>query len=253
MTVQPAESTMSVPQQKSIQQIKQNLATAFQLLAKFGMDDLTYTHLSARVPGEDSFFIHPFGLLFEEVTADNLLKVSFDGVVLEGQEYQYNKTGFTIHGAVYQARPDLQAIFHLHTVAGVAVSAQKCGLLPLSQFALHFYNRHSYHTYNSLALNPDHHGAQLVKDLGSHNTMILQNHGTLTCGTTIQEAFFYTYYLEKACQVQCKVLASQQDYILPKPEICEQAAQDMRNFEPDLGNRDWQALLRMLGKQQQIP
>ena len=132
--------------------VRQNLAAAYRILAKFGMDDLTYTHLSARVPNEDCFYIHPLGLLFKEVTASQLLKVTFDGRVIEGSESQYNKTGYVMHGSVYQNRPDVNAIFHLHTTAGIAVSAMECGLLPISQFSFHFYNRLAYHNYNSLTL-----------------------------------------------------------------------------------------------------
>lgn len=226
--------------------VRQNLALAYQILAYLKMDDLTYTHLSARVPGETQFYIYPFGHLFSEVTADNLLTVDLEGKVLEGTESQYNQTGYVIHSNIYRARSDINAIFHLHTPMGVAVSAMKCGLLPISQFSFHFYNRLAYHAYDALALDNDRHGMQLVKDLGMHKAMLLQNHGTLTCGATLHEAFFYVYYLEQACRVQCTALSSGQDLISPPFEVCEQAAQDMRAFEPDLGYRDWQALKRLI-------
>jgi ribulose-5-phosphate 4-epimerase/fuculose-1-phosphate aldolase len=234
------------PQEK---EIRTNLALAYRIFSKLGMDDLTYTHLSARVPGEDAFFIYPFGLLFSEVTASSLLKVTFDGIVLEGEEEQYNKTGFIIHGAIYKARKDLNAIFHLHTTAGVAVSAMEEGLLPISQFSFHFYNRHSYHNYDSLALDHNRHGNRLVDDLGKHKVMFLRNHGTLCAGSTLQEAFFYSYYLEQACKTQIAACSSGQKLIMPSAETCEQAAEDMRNFEPSLGNRDWNALKRIIDKE----
>jgi ribulose-5-phosphate 4-epimerase/fuculose-1-phosphate aldolase len=226
-------------------QCKQDLTLAYHFFAELGMDDLTYTHLSARPhPGANYYYIYPFGQLFEEVSENTLLKVSLDGELLEGSEYQYNKTGYTIHGSLYKARPDIQAIYHLHTIDGVAVSALKEGLLPISQFAFHFYNRISYHNYDSLTLNGDQ-GAQMAKDLGPHNkAMILRNHGTLTAGSTIQEAFFYMYYLEKACRAQCKILSMTNTPLMPPADVCEKTAQDMRNFEPDLGQRDWQALKR---------
>lgn len=223
-----------------------NLALAYRMLAYLKMDDLTYTHLSARVPGKDCYYIYPFGLLYSEVTAENLLMVSFEGKVIEGTEMQYNRTGYVIHSAIYKARPDIHAIFHCHTHAGVAVSAMECGLLPISQFALHFYDRIGYHHYNSLALEPYGHAQALVRDLSSYKTMIMQNHGTLTCGSTLHEALFYTYHLEQACKVQCLALQSGQPLIIPERVVCEQAAHDLLHFEEDLGFRDWQALKRLV-------
>ena len=228
--------------------VRTHLAAAYRILADQKMDDLTYTHLSARIPGSDTYFIYPFGLLFEEVTASNLLKVSLKGEVLEGAESQYNKTGYVIHGSIYKKRPDINAVFHLHTIAGIAVSAMDCGLLPLSQFSFHFYNRLAYHVYDSLALENNRQGANLVQDLGQKKAMILKNHGTLTCGATIHEAFLYAYFLEQACKVQCAALAGDQRVIIPSEEVCEQAAKDVRDFEPDFGIRDWTALLRKLDR-----
>lgn len=224
------------------------LAAAYRILATLKMDDLTYTHLSTRLSGSNAYFIHPFGLLFEEVTASSLLKVTLDGEILEGKESQYNETGYIIHGSIYKKRPDVNAIFHLHTTSGVAVSAMECGLLPMSQFAFHFYNRLAYHDYDSLALDAQRQGTKMAEDLRDRKTMILRNHGTLTCGTTLHEAFLYMYFLEQACKVQCAALVGGQKVILPSPNICEQAAQDMRNFEPDFGLRDWTALVRKLDK-----
>ena len=230
------------------QHIRMHLAAAYRIMAFLKMDDLTYTHLSARLPGTDSYFIYPFGFLFEEISASSLLKVSLDGKVLEGEESEYNRTGYVIHGNIYKSRPDVNAIFHLHTTAGVAISAMHCGLLPLSQFSFHFYNRIAYHTYDSLALDNQRQGLNLVQDLGQKKAMILQNHGTLTCGATIHEAFLYAYFLEQACKVQCAVLAGGQKVIIPPKKVCEQAAQDVRDFEPDFGIRDWTALLRKLDR-----
>lgn len=228
-------------------ELRQQLAATYRMFAQLGMDDLTYTHLSARLPGGQHYFIYPLGLMFGEVTASSLLKITLDGQVLEGHEDQYNQTGYIIHSSIYKHRPDVNAIFHLHTTAGVAVSALKAGLLPTSQFSFHFYNRHSYYDYDSLALDAKRQGQQLAQALGDkHKALILRNHGTLCCGTTIQEAFFYSYYLEQACRVQCAALRTGLELVTPSPEVCEQAAQDMRNFEADLGQRDWQALLRQL-------
>ena len=157
--------------------IRDNLSIAYQSFALQGMDDLTYTHLSARVPGADAYFIFPFGLLFEETTPTNLLKVSLDGEILEGSEHQYNRTGYVMHGSIYRARPDINAVFHLHTTATVAVSALKEGLLPISQWALHFYDRVAYHTYNSLTLDLEEQGDPFIKDLADKRVMLMRNHG----------------------------------------------------------------------------
>jgi ribulose-5-phosphate 4-epimerase/fuculose-1-phosphate aldolase len=243
-----ALSTLLLQETNNEHQLRIHLAAAYRLFADLKMDDLTYTHLSARLPESEAYFIYPFGLLFEEVRASNLLKVSLGGEVLEGKESQYNQTGYVIHGSIYKNRPDINAIFHLHTPAGIAVSAMDCGLLPLSQFSFHFYNRMAYHTYDSLALDYQRQGENLAHDLGLKKTMFLCNHGTLTCGATIPEAFLYMHFLEQACRVQCTALASAQKLILPPPHVCEQAAQDVRNFEPDFGMRDWTALLRKLDR-----
>lgn len=229
--------------------IRRDLALTYRILAMLGMDDLTYTHLSARVPdANNQFFIHPFGQLFEEVTPEGLLRVTLKGEILEGEEFQYNQTGYAIHGSIYQARPEVNAIFHLHTTAGVAISAMPCGLLPISQFAFHFYNRLAYYDYDSLILDPQKQTVAFTKALGQYKAMMLRNHGTLSCGTTLQEAFFYIYYLEQACKTQCQAMACNQPLLQPNSDICEQAARDMRNFEPHLGQRDWQALVRKVSR-----
>jgi ribulose-5-phosphate 4-epimerase/fuculose-1-phosphate aldolase len=244
----PAFAPLPVQDVNSERSVRVQLAAAYRILANLKMDDLTYTHLSARLPGSDAYFIYPFGLLFEEVTASNLLKVSLEGEVLEGSESQYNQTGYVIHGSIYKNRPDINAIFHLHTIAGIAVSAMECGLLPLSQFSLHFYNRLAYHAYDSLALENQRQGKNLAYDLGQKKAMLLCNHGTLTCGATVHEAYLYMHFLEQACRVQCAALAGNQQVTLPPQKVCEQTAQDVRNFESDFGIRDWAALLRRLDR-----
>lgn len=230
-------------------EIRQSLALAYRILAKLKMDDLTYTHLSARIPGSKEFFIFPFGMLFEEVTASSLLKVSFSGEILSGSEYQYNKTGYIIHGSIYDNRPDIHAIFHLHTTAGVAISVLEEGLVSLSQFSFHFHNKISYHNYNSLALDYQAQGKELANDLGNNKTLILRNHGTLCCGETLQEALFYSYYLEQACKVQLAAFNTGMKIITPDPAICQKASNDMRNFEVNLGMRDWLAFKRIIDKE----
>lgn len=224
--------------------IKKNLTYAYRILGKLGMGDHTYTHLSARPEGADYFYIYPFGYRFEEVTEDILLKVSLDGEILEGEEYQYNKTGYIIHGNIYRARKDINAIFHLHTVATVAVSAMKSGLMPISQWALHFYDHVKYHEYNSLALDHDEHGSALIKDLGDDKVMMLRNHGYISCGTTIHEAMFYCHHMEQACLTQIAALSSGAELTMPAHKICQKARSDIMGFEKDLGIRDWHAWVR---------
>lgn len=227
------------------EQIKRELSQAYQILAYLKLDDHTYTHLSARSAIDHSFYIYPFGLRFEEVEPHLLLRVSLDGHILEGAEYQYNRTGYVIHGAIYQERADISSVFHLHTPEIVAVSACDKGLMPISQWALHFYDHIAYHDYDSLALDTSQ-GSQLVKDLGKHFTMLLKNHGSITCGRTIQEAMFYTYHLQQACKTQCLALSTNQPLMIPSENICKKAVHDLLSFEKDLGDRDWKAWLRFI-------
>jgi len=227
-------------------EVKKNLVHAYQILAKLGMGDHTYTHLSARPEGADYYYIYPFGFRFEEVTPESLLKVTLDGEILEGKEFQYNKTGYIIHGSIYKARPDLNAVYHLHTVPTVAVSAMKDGLLPISQWALHFYGQLAYHDYNSLVLDNDTQGNDLVNDLGDKNVIFLRNHGYIACGKTPWEALFYCHHLEQACRAQIASLSSGLELITPSDTICMKANKDLLSFEKDLGKRDWLAWIRWL-------
>jgi ribulose-5-phosphate 4-epimerase/fuculose-1-phosphate aldolase len=213
-----------------------------------GMDDRTYTHLSARVPGEEAYYIYPLGLLFEEVTPDKLNKVDLEGNILEGEEVTFNQTGYVIHSSVYKARPEINAVFHVHTIDGVAVSCMRQGLLPLSQFSLHFYNRLAYHDYTALTLDAVTQGEKLAGDLGpTHKAMILRNHGTMTCGETSQEALFYMLFLEEACKVQVAALsAGIESLSIPPKDVCEKAYHGMTAFEKgEVGQRDFDAMCRV--------
>lgn len=223
-----------------------NLSRAYQILAYWGVDDHTYTHVSARSSTGDSFFIYPFGLRFDEVTPECLMEVRLNGDVLQGVEHAYNSTGYIVHGSIYTARPDIQWIIHVHTPEIVAVSACEKGLMPLSQWALHFYERVGYHNYDSLALKSDH-GAAIAQDLGQYFTVLMRNHGSITCGRTVQEAMFYTYHLQQACKTQCMALAMNQNLVVPPHDVCQQAVKDLLTFENNLGERDWQAWLRCVG------
>ena len=225
---------------------KKQLSQAYKIIAMLGLDDHTYTHLSHRA-NNDAFYLQPFGLKFCEITAEKLLTVSFDGQIIEGTEAIYNPTGYQTHAAIYQARPDIQAIFHLHTPHIVAVSALKCGLLPINQWALHFYDQVGYHDYDSLVTSASQ-GTQLAQDLGDKFILLMRNHGVLIAGRTIQEAMFYTHHLELACKAQCLTLSMQQPLITPSQQTCEKAVKTLLSFEKDLGQRDWQAWVRQLEK-----
>lgn len=227
--------------------VREKLARAYVIFAKLGMDDQTYTHLSARLPGKDSYVIYPLGMLFEEVTPDNLIEVDFEGNILSGHETIFNATGYVIHSSLYKARPDLNAIFHLHTHASCAVAAMTYGLLPISQFAYHFFERLSYYNYDALSLDADQQGHDLATSLGGNNHMLLRNHGALTSGSTIEEAFFYMMFLENACKVQVQALSAGLDnLIIPDATILRQAQIDMTNFEHgEIGVRDFEAHSRV--------
>ncbi len=183
-------------------QTRIDLAACYRLIAMHGWDDLVFTHISARVPGPDEhFLINAYGLLFEEMTASSLVKVDLDGNIVLDTPYFINPAGFTIHSAVHAARKDVGCVLHTHTKAGVAVSAQTDGLLPLSQTSLFPLASIAYHDYEGVALNEDE-KPRLVADLGDSSFLILKNHGLLTAAATIADAFLYMYLLETACQTQ---------------------------------------------------
>ncbi|MEO1040400.1 MAG: class II aldolase/adducin family protein [Pseudomonadota bacterium] len=190
-----------------------DLAALYRLCFTHGWDDLFFTHISMRVPGpEEHFLINPFGLLFEDVTASNLVKVDIEGNVLPPSRYGINPAGFTIHSAIHEARPDVAVAMHLHTDQGVAVAAQKRGLLPISQLAMNVMKDVVYHEYEGIALDHDE-KARLVADLGKHHLMILRNHGTLTVGDHPFSAYLRMYLLERACKIQTMAQGSGADLI----------------------------------------
>jgi len=228
------------------EQQKKDLSIAHKIIAHLKMDDHTYTHLSIRSSKNDQYYITPFGFCFADVDEDMLIKVNFSGEIIEGKEFQYNRTGYIIHSNIYKNRPDVNAIFHLHTPASVAVSSMKEGLMPISQWALHFYEKIGYHDYNSLALDNQIHGSDLLKDLGNKKVMLMRNHGMLTCGKTIMEAMFYAYHLEMACKTQILALSTNAELSIPSKEICQQAVTDLLSFEQNLGQRDWNAWVKHL-------
>jgi ribulose-5-phosphate 4-epimerase/fuculose-1-phosphate aldolase len=224
-----------------------HLAACYRLCALNQWDDLIYTHISAAIPGEpEHYLINPFGMQFDEITASSLLKVNVQGELLPDQSGMVNPTGFAIHGAIHRARPDAHCVMHLHNTAGIAVSAQRDGLLPLSQHAMRFMGHLGYHDYEGLALTESE-GARLVAHLGSNPAMLLRNHGTLTVGRTIAEAYVVMATLIKACEIQVAALSSP-DLITPEPAIVLTAAADLHDFGAEEGILEWPALLRKLDR-----
>ena len=224
-----------------------HLAACYRLCALNQWDDLIYTHISAAIPGEsDLYLINPFGMQFDEITASSLLKVNLQGELQAHQSGMVNPTGFAIHGAIHRARSDAHCVMHLHNTAGIAVSAQRDGLLPLSQHAMRFMGHLGYHDYEGLALSESE-GVRLVANLGSHPAMLLRNHGTLTVGRTIAEAYVVMATLIKACEIQVAALSSP-NLITPKPAIIAKAAADLHDFGAEEGMLEWPALLRKLDR-----
>lgn len=227
-------------------QARVDLAAAYRLVAHYGWDDLIFTHISARIPGpEHHFLINPYGLLFSEMTAANLVKVDLDGKLVEPTPYFVNPAGFTIHSAVHAAREEAKCVLHLHTVAGVAVSCQAGGLLPINQTAMLLNGQVAYHEYEGVALDLDER-PRLVADLGSKNAMILRNHGTLTVGETVAEAFLGMYFLERACATQVAALAGGAQLHYPAPEVQEVVKRQAGYGIATVAKLAWDAQLRML-------
>jgi ribulose-5-phosphate 4-epimerase/fuculose-1-phosphate aldolase len=246
-----AEEALSIKAQVSEEEwgTRVNLAACYRLIAMHGWDDLIFTHISARVPGpDDHFLINAYGLLFEEMTASSLVKVDLDGEIVLETPYFVNPAGFTIHSAVHAAREDAGCVLHTHTKAGVAVSAQADGLLPISQISLFPLTSLSYHDYEGIALNEDE-KPRLVADLGSNNFLILRNHGLLTVGETIPDAFLYMYALETACQTQLAAQSGGGELTLVNPAIVggikAQVEAVLKGMGGDLA---WPALLRKLDR-----
>lgn len=233
--------------------IRCELAATYRLVTLMGWDDLVFTHISARLPDEDGaprFLINPYGLFFEEITASSLVKIDIDGNKVDDNPYPINPAGFIIHSAVHGARHDAACVIHLHSRAGIAVSAQKQGLLRLSQFALQVYDDVAYHDYEGIALEEEER-ARLVADVGDRSCLILRNHGTLTMGGSCGTAFLRMYWLERACEVQVSAQAAGPDGLHHETEDMAHlvAKQTAPAFVPGLGDRLlWPGLMRRLAR-----
>jgi ribulose-5-phosphate 4-epimerase/fuculose-1-phosphate aldolase len=225
-----------------------DLAACYRLVHHFAMDDLVYNHISARVPGEEGhFLINAYGMTYDEITASSLVKIDFDGKVVQdsGTGYGVNLAGFVIHSAIHRGRADVACVIHTHTPAGMAVSAMKCGLLPLTQNAMYFGGL-GYHDYEGPAVDLDEQ-RRLVADLGPHEAMILRNHGLLSVGRTIAEAFVTMYWLDRACQAQVFAVGSSQELLLPGNDVVKTTND---RYKPGqrrkIGELEWSGLLRLV-------
>jgi len=234
------------------QQFRIDLAAAYRLIHRLGLDDSIYTHISARLPGQhDRFLINPYGMRFEEVTASNLVTVDLDGNIIDDPlGLGINPAGFTIHSAVHAARHDAICVLHTHTVAGVAVSCQKQGLLPLNQWSMQFTGCLAYHDYEGIALDLDER-LRLVADLGDKYVMILRNHGMLTCGRSIAEAFKLMHNLERSCRAQLAIQAAGAEIAPLSDAVAHKTAGQYATFYDSIElngvpDTEWAAFKRML-------
>lgn len=231
-------------------QTRIDLAACYRLMPLFGMSDLIYNHITARIPGsDDEILINPYGLMYEEITASSLVKINLQGDVLDNpnDEFGINQAGYVIHSAVHGARHDVGCVIHTHSRAGMAVSAMKQGLMPLTQTSMRFRDV-TYHDYESVAIDLDEQ-ERLVADLGDQDAMILRNHGLLVASPSIAEAFNAMYWLEMACRVQVDALSSGAELLLPSQEIIDKTH---HRYQPHVrrpfGLMEWPAMLRYLDR-----
>jgi len=232
-------------------QARVELAACYRLMPMFGMSDLVYNHITSRVAGgEERILINPYGLLYKEITASNLITIDLDGEVLfnPNADYGVNRAGYVIHSAVHGARHDVGCVIHTHSRAGMAVSALKCGLLPLTQTAMRFAGSITYHDYEGPAVDLDER-ARLVADLGQGDAMVLRNHGLLVAAPNVPEAFNKMYWLEMACKAQVDAMSCKTELNLPDPAVVERTI-DL--YKPETrrpyGLMEWPAMLRMLNR-----
>jgi ribulose-5-phosphate 4-epimerase/fuculose-1-phosphate aldolase len=230
-------------------QARVDLAAAYRLVALYGWDDLIFTHISARAPGpEHHFLINPYGMMFDEITASSLVKIDLDGKKVMDSPYDINPAGFTIHSAIHAAREDALCVMHLHTIHGIAVSAKKHGLLPISQQSLFALASIAYHNYEGLALNEDE-KPRLVADLGDKNNLILRNHGLLTIGSNAAEAFLSMYSLQRSCEIQLLGEAGGAELVQIAKPILDGITAQVKVVTKGLGaDLVWPGLLRKLDK-----
>jgi ribulose-5-phosphate 4-epimerase/fuculose-1-phosphate aldolase len=224
-----------------------DLAACYRLVALYGWDDLVFTHISARVPGPDHhFLINPYGMTFDEITASSLIKVDLHGKKVMASPFEINPAGFVIHSAIHAAREDAKCVLHVHSVNGVAVSAQKGGLLPISQQATIALSSLGYHDYEGIALNDDE-KPRLVRDLGTNQLLMLRNHGLLTVGGSVADAFVFMYLFESACMIQIRAQAGGGELVHVDPRIVGGVKANVAAVTRSVGGAiAWPGLLRKL-------
>jgi ribulose-5-phosphate 4-epimerase/fuculose-1-phosphate aldolase len=237
-------------------ELRTQLAATYRIIHHYGWDELIWTHSTVRIPGPDHhFLINPYGYRFDEVTASNLVKVDPDGQIIGDQNQEINPAGFVIHSAIHMMRPDVQCIVHTHTTAGMAIAAVADGLLPISMYALGYHGQVSYHDFEGPSIDMEER-ARLGKNLGHNNVLILRNHGLLTCGETVAQAFVRMFRLERACQVQLAAQATGSKLNIPPQQICELSAERSDAFLSTKGgdgysrrpNPEFDALVRLMDK-----
>lgn len=225
--------------------IRLDLAACYRLVEDLGWGDLIYTHISAKVPGTDHYLVNAFGLSFDEVTASNLVKVDLEGNILDDTPFDINPAGFTIHSAVHEARDDAHCVVHLHTNATIAVSTLKEGLLPLSQYSCFSLSSLGHHGYEGLAVNSEE-KKRLQEDMGMNNHLLLPNHGALTVGPSVGDAFMRMYDLQRACEIQLLIQATGAEAIPVAPEIVAGIKKQANVVHSGStgGQKSWPAMLR---------
>lgn len=235
-------------------QARCELAALYRMVAHFRMTDLIDTHITLRIPGpEHHFLINQYGVIFDRMRASDLVRIDQHGNVVDEAfgERRVNAAGFVIHSAIHMARPDMHCVIHTHTAAGIAVSAQEQGLLPISQHALKFYEKLAYHQYEGIALSLDER-ERLIADLGTHKAMILRNHGLLAGGASVAEAFHEIHFLERACQAQVHALSGGSKLVYPSEEVCRHtAAQFQRDESAQIISLSWDAALTLIEHQRE--
>jgi ribulose-5-phosphate 4-epimerase/fuculose-1-phosphate aldolase len=230
-------------------QARVELAACYRLVDRYGMTDLIYNHITARIPrSPDHLLINLYGLLYREITASSLVKIDVEGEIIwkPDTDYGINTSGFVIHGAIHKARPDVGCVLHTHTRAGIAVSAMRSGLLPLSQTAMRFVGHIGYHDYEGPAIELDER-KRIVRDLASHDALILRNHGLLACGATIPQAFNIMYQLELSCRSQVDAMAARTELVMPGENVLAHTAHLYQpNSRRPYGVLEWPAMLRLI-------
>lgn len=228
-------------------QTRVDLAACYRLADLFGFSDIIWNHITAKIPGTEHFLISRFGYRYDEVTASSLVTIDLDGNTINPgsgeSEIDVNITGFVIHGAVHQAREDVHCVMHSHSDSGMAVSALKEGLVPMQIDGMAFCNRVAYHDFEGQSDDTEE-CDRLAASLGDKQVMILRNHGLLTCGETVGAAFMRMYYLERACSIQLRVMATGREIELPSVAVCERTAEQLNRFPP--GHYEWPAILRLV-------